>query len=87
MLNQQFHQPCVTTPVTVIYKFGKPDKRERDVFNLEKAVSDLLVSHGVIKDDTLIHRGIVEWEDIEGCDIVIVPYKVKDSEWWAGFVE
>lgn len=31
---------------------GKPDNRRRDLANLEKAVSDLLVSHGVIKDDS-----------------------------------
>lgn len=30
----------------------RPDKRRRDLANLEKAVSDLLVSHGVVGDDS-----------------------------------
>ena len=34
----------------------RPDKRRRDLGNFEKAVSDLLVSHGVVKDDSLCER-------------------------------
>jgi Holliday junction resolvase RusA-like endonuclease len=48
-------------PVEVLYTFSPPDKRRRDLFNLEKSVSDLLVKQGVIADDSLIHRGTVEW--------------------------
>lgn len=48
-------------PVEVLYTFTPPDKRRRDLFNLEKACSDLLVKQGIIADDALIHRGTVEW--------------------------
>lgn len=58
-------------PVQVTYRLGRPDKRIRDLENYAKAVSDLLVSSTILKDDSLIHRLIMEWADIEGCDIVI----------------
>jgi Holliday junction resolvase RusA-like endonuclease len=48
-------------PVEVTYTFGRPDKRRRDVFNLEKAVSDFLVKHRILSDDALIERGTVQW--------------------------
>ncbi len=38
-------------PVSVRYAYGRPDKRRRDLGNLEKSVSDQLVSAGVIVDD------------------------------------
>jgi len=60
-------------PVQVHYKFGRPDKRQRDLANLEKAPSDLLVLCGVLKDDSLIHRLVMEWADIDGCEVEISP--------------
>lgn len=59
------------TPVEVTYRFGKPDKRQRDLGNLEKAPSDLLVAHGILKDDSLIHRMILEWADLQGMEAEI----------------
>ena len=52
----------------------KPDKRKRDVSNIEKAVSDLLVKHGVLEDDDRITRNTQEWVtgDIE-CAVEIIP--------------
>lgn len=38
-----------------------PDKRGRDLGNLEKAVSDLLVMHGVVKDDRYCQRLTMAW--------------------------
>lgn len=38
--------------VRVRYVFGFPDRRKRDVFNYEKSITDLLVRHGVIPDDS-----------------------------------
>lgn len=52
------------------YSFTPPDNRRRAVFNYEKAVSDLLVKHGIIADDSDIRRGTVEW--IEGSPGVAV---------------
>ena len=48
-------------PVRVTYTFCPPDKRHRDVFNYEKAVSDFLTKHQIISDDSQIQRGTVQW--------------------------
>jgi len=50
-------------PVCVAYKFGQPNKKKRDLDNLLKAPNDLLVAHGIIADDSLIHRISAEWAD------------------------
>ena len=42
-------------------KAARPDKRRRDIGNLEKVVSDLLESMGVIEDDCLANRITMEW--------------------------
>jgi len=57
----------------VHYKFGRPDARKRDVFNFEKALTDYLVSAGVIEDDSLIERGTVEWAAHEGVTVEVWP--------------
>lgn len=43
-------------PYHISIALKRPDMRRRDIGNLEKAVSDLLVSHGVIQDDSLCQR-------------------------------
>jgi Holliday junction resolvase RusA-like endonuclease len=50
-----------TGHVEVVYTFSPPDKRQRDVFNYEKAVSDFLVSVGILADDSQIQKGTVQW--------------------------
>jgi crossover junction endodeoxyribonuclease RusA len=48
--------------VRLSIKAIRPNKRRRrDLGNLEKAVSDLLVSHGVIDDDSLIEEINIKW--------------------------
>lgn len=69
----QQHFTQFDKPVQVHYRFGNPDKRRRDLANLEKAPSDLLVACGVLKDDSLIHRLVMEWADIDGCEAEISP--------------
>ena len=68
-LNTQHPKP-VPGKVAVAYEFRKPDKRRRDCFNLEKAVTDLLVDAGVIGDDSLIEEGTVRW-------VYDVPWEVR----------
>lgn len=51
--------------VRAIYRMHFLDKRRRDIANYEKAVSDLLVSRGIIEDDCMIdelhiYRGALE---------------------------
>ena len=56
-----------------------PDNRARDLDNLCKAASDLLVTHGVIQADHLAKRIVLEWSDEPPCPpgslfVTIEPY-------------
>jgi len=54
--------PCVPGPVAVTYEFGRIlDNRVRDLMNLEKATSDLLVKLSVIGGDHLIQQATLRW--------------------------
>lgn len=62
--------------IEATYRFGRPDKRRRDVENLPKAISDLLVSQQVIGDDSMIERMVLEWkEGIVGAEIELKPFR------------
>lgn len=52
-----------------------PDKRQRDIGNLEKVLSDLLVSHGVIKDDSYCRKLTMMWVENmdEECVVLLHP--------------
>ena len=39
----------------------RPDNRKRDIFNLPKAVEDLLVEQGIVEDDSRCVEGHVIW--------------------------
>lgn len=67
-------KPLADAPLQITYRFGQPDNRQRDVFNLEKCVSDFLVDQQVISDDSMIHRGIVEWGEQEGIVEIEIVY-------------
>ena len=51
----------ITGPYTMTATFDRPDRRARDLGNLEKAVSDLLVSLNVVKDDRHAQRITLQW--------------------------
>ena len=73
----------VLGPVKLIYDVqdGK-DGRRRDLANLEKGVTDLLVTYGVIEaDHDLIVREIsMRWDrSITGVKITIVPHRVPET--------
>lgn len=64
----------VAGPVHLIFEFGEPDNRKRDVSNLVKAPEDLLVKHGIIEaDDGSIVRSITsKWSpEVEGVRVTI----------------
>lgn len=63
--------PAVLGPVEVEYSYRRPDRRRRDLGNLEKATSDLLVRGGVIEDDSLISTMILRWVDEQDAAVVI----------------
>ena len=44
-------------------KATRPDRLPRDLGNLEKLVSDLCVSMGLVEDDSLCRRILLEWSD------------------------
>jgi len=63
-------------PVSVPYKLTinavRPDKRRRDLGNLEKAISDILQDAGVVKDDCLAEWIELRWADGgPACSIII----------------
>jgi crossover junction endodeoxyribonuclease RusA len=75
LLQQPARMDRHTGPVQVIYLFSQPDKRRRDLANLEKAVSDLLVKHLIIEDDSHIKRLHIEWCDHpHAATVIIEPY-------------
>lgn len=73
-LNRQKPKP-IKGPIKILYEFQEGrDNRRRDAFNLEKGVTDLLVSHGVIEadHDLILRHGSVTWNrDVDGVRITI----------------
>jgi len=58
--------------VSVTIFATKPDKRARDLENLLKPCNDLLVTHQVIKDDSLIGVLHCAWrDDGEGVTVIV----------------
>jgi hypothetical protein len=54
------------------------DRRERDAFNYEKGVTDLLVAHGVVEKDSnrCLRWGSIGWDEtnsVIGVRITITP--------------
>lgn len=54
-----------------------PDKRARDLGNYEKAISDFLVLHGVVKDDSYCRRLTMTWGENLSAECVVI---VQESE-------
>lgn len=54
-------------------RMSRKDNRRRDLSNHYKCVSDLLVEHGVIEDDSLEAKVTLEWSDkVDQCEITII---------------
>jgi crossover junction endodeoxyribonuclease RusA len=50
----------------------RPDKRKRDLGNLEKGISDILVSQNVIEDDNLCEWLEIRWvKEGPACQVII----------------
>jgi Holliday junction resolvase RusA-like endonuclease len=53
---------------------ARPDNRRRDLDNFLKSVSDLLVEHHVVDDDSLAEQVAIGWSSrIEGCRVTLTP--------------
>jgi crossover junction endodeoxyribonuclease RusA len=55
----------------------KPDKRRRDLGNYEKCLSDFLVAHGIVKDDSFCERISLQWDAglTADCVVIIQPFE------------
>ena len=51
-------------PYAFHMKVQRPDRRARDLGNLEKVTHDLCVSLGLVEDDSLCQRIVLEWDDV-----------------------
>lgn len=50
-------------PYVITITAERPDKRKRDIANIEKAISDILVKNGVVKDDSDAQRVTLQWSE------------------------
>lgn len=70
-----------TTKIKLMYQFGRyPDRRRRDFFNLEKALSDSLKANGIIEDDSLFDLAVVMWTKKVECGKVLVTLTEAEDE-------
>ena len=51
----------ITERFAIQYYIMRPDRRKRDIANLEKALTDSLVKHQIIKDDSLMEELHMQW--------------------------
>lgn len=66
--------------VTLSYIFAEPKgKRKMDLGNREKAMTDLLVTHGIIEadDHTIVRRINLAWGRVEGVCITITNHEAQ----------
>ena len=68
----------ITGKVCVEYSFFRPDKRKRDLGNLEKALSDLLTGK-LIEDDSMIEDLRLSWAK-QDCAVLIKIKGFEDGE-------
>lgn len=62
----------VDTPYKLTIRAVRPDKRKRDLDNIIKALSDILESAGIVKNDSLAHHIDIAWiDDGPPCSIMI----------------
>jgi len=76
--------PQIKGPYHIAYAFQEgQDRRERDAFNFEKGVTDLLVTYGVVEGDSnkYLRRGVVEWDkSVTGVRVTITPLAGEHGE-------
>jgi crossover junction endodeoxyribonuclease RusA len=71
------HLPAITGPYVLQIDLFQSDARRRDIDNGIKAISDLLVAHGLVEDDSLcMDLKVSRRKADEACAIVQVwPYE------------
>lgn len=77
-MRKSYPGQSVGGPYHLTVRAVKPDRRKRDLGNLEKAISDILVSAGIVADDHLCQRITLMWvTDGPECEILIEPHTVE----------
>lgn len=72
------HQKPITGPYKLAIHAARPDKRKRDLGNLEKGVSDLLQSLGLIRDDCDCEMITLRWVTAGiGITVLVQPAGVE----------
>ena len=68
-------------PYSLAICLRRPDKRGRDLGNYEKVISDLLVAHGVVKDDQHCERLTMQWDaGLEAdCVVLVQPFEAQEA--------
>lgn len=62
ILGQMKGEEPITGPYTMHVVLDRPDRRRRDLSNVgAKAIEDALVAAGVIADDSLAQKIVMEW--------------------------
>lgn len=67
----------IAGPYALDLVFDRPDRRARDLGNLEKAVSDLIVERGLVIDDSCCQRITLSWSDAPPQREAVVTVTVK----------
>lgn len=70
----------ITDPVAMEIAAGRPDRRRRDIDNINKAILDVLEQIGVVQDDSQIHDLRSYWTDaVTGVQVMIKPLDADNS--------
>lgn len=79
MLKEQ-RPPKMTERCIIHYSLNHPDNRTRDDGNYEKALTDLLVTHGIIKDDSREYKKgtFPYWNDEKGNLVQVKIYSCDE---------
>jgi crossover junction endodeoxyribonuclease RusA len=78
VVSMTYDRKGVKGPYAISVRVCPPDKRKRDLGNLEKAVSDALVRGGAVEDDCLCQRIELEWcGESEGVRATVMSTKLR----------
>lgn len=67
-------------PYSIQIALESPDKRHRDLGNFEKAVSDFLVMHSIVKDDSYCRRLTMYWAESLPAPCVVLIQEASEEE-------
>lgn len=66
-------------PYSISICLQAPDKRARDIGNLEKGISDFLVMHGIVKDDSFCQRLLMTWGEALPAPCVVLIQTAEED--------